>query len=273
MRKGKQLRVTVSLPTVSNQGKTGVIVLVPLIGITVSLEDERKLTLSRDYSDSVLKAGGLPVMIPLCTDDEVIKRFSEQLDGLILSGGGDIDPTLFEEEPHPGLGEIVPERDEMEIALVRRFVDMNKPVFGICRGCQILNVALGGDMYQDLQAQRACVIQHSQRAPRSHASHSVQIHEGSLLHSILGKTSIKVNSFHHQAVRMVAPGMKISAKSSDEVVEAIESVSGSFVLGVQWHPECMTSSSEEAEKLFEEFVKACGKRKWRNEEQTGKEKS
>jgi putative glutamine amidotransferase len=234
----------------------------------MSLEDDRKQFVMRDYSDAVIRAGGVPVLIPYTTRDDVIALISEELDGLLLSGGGDIDPTLFDEEPHPGLGEIIPDRDEMEIALIEQFVSQNKPIFGICRGCQVLNIALGGDMYQDLLAQKASVIQHAQKARRSHASHTIQIHEQSLLYSILGKTSVKVNSFHHQAVRMVAPGLKVSAKAADGVVEAIESETQEFVLGVQWHPECMAHTADDAQKLFDAFVDACRKRKEQRAQKT-----
>jgi putative glutamine amidotransferase len=186
---------------------------------------------------------------------------SEQLDGLLLSGGGDIDPTLFDEEPHPELGEIVPDRDEMEIALIEQFIAQDKPILGICRGCQILNVALGGDMYQDLQGQKPAVLQHGQRAPRSHASHSIQIVEESLLHSIFEKILVKVNSFHHQAVRKVVAPLKVTAVSCDGVVEAFESEAHSFVMGVQWHPESMVETDEGAKRLFDTFVVACKKGK------------
>jgi len=232
----------------------------PFIGITMSLEMEKKQFVMKDYTNAVLKAGGIPMVLPYTVDDKVIAEISLKLDGLLLSGGGDIDPTLFEEEPHPGLGEIVPERDEMEIALIGHFMAQKKPILGICRGCQILNVALGGDMIQDLGAQKPDSLQHSQRAPRSHASHMIQIREGSLLHSIYGQTEMKVNSYHHQAVRHAAPSLVATAYAGDGVVEGIESSQGGFVVGVQWHPECMVSKHPEQLLLFQAFVQACAKK-------------
>ncbi|MGA9173295.1 MAG: gamma-glutamyl-gamma-aminobutyrate hydrolase family protein, partial [Thermoactinomyces sp.] len=201
----------------------------PVIGITMSLEQNQKQFLSREYSDAIIAAGGVPFLLPYTVDDELIMEMSERFDGLLLSGGGDIDPTLFDEEPHPGLGEIVPDRDEMEIALIEQFNAKNKPILGICRGCQILNIAMGGDMYQDLPGQKQAVLQHAQRAPRSHASHTIQIAEDSLIYSIFEKSLIKVNSFHHQAVRKVVPPLKVTAVASDGVIEAFESIQHDFV--------------------------------------------
>lgn len=233
----------------------------PLIGLTMSLEKEAKQYLSKAYSDAVFQAGGIALMIPYTVEDRVIQQLSLKLDGLILTGGGDIDPTLFDEEPHPGLGEIVPDRDEMEIALIEQFLEQNKPILGICRGCQILNIALGGDMYQDLASQKQTILQHAQKAPRHHASHSITIVEDTLLYSIFQKGLSKVNSFHHQAVRNVVEPFRVSAVSKDGVIEAFESKEHSFVMGVQWHPEDMVKKDTDAYSLFSAFVDACAKRK------------
>jgi putative glutamine amidotransferase len=230
---------------------------IPRIGITMSLEQEGKQFVMRDYTDAIMEAGGIPFLLPYTVNERVIAQMSRDLDGLLLTGGGDIDPTLFDEEPHPGLREIVPDRDEMEIALIEHFMAQNKPIFGICRGCQILNIALGGDMYQDLATQKEEVIQHSQQAPRNHASHTVHISEGSLLHRIFNKNAAKVNSFHHQAIRSVAPVLRVSALARDGVIEAIESQSHAFVLGVQWHPECMVKTDADSRQMFRAFVEAC----------------
>lgn len=233
----------------------------PLIGLTMSLENETKQYLSKAYSDAVFEAGGIALVIPYTVEDHVIQQLSLKLDGLILTGGGDIDPTLFDEEPHPGLGEIVPDRDEMEIALIEQFMEQNKPILGICRGCQILNIALGGDMYQDLAAQKQTLLQHAQRAPRYHASHTITIVEDTLLQSIYQKGLAKVNSFHHQAVRNVMEPFRVSAVSKDGVIEAFESKEHPFVMGVQWHPEDMVKRDADAYRLFCAFVEACIQRK------------
>ncbi|SEN06684.1 gamma-glutamyl-gamma-aminobutyrate hydrolase family protein [Lihuaxuella thermophila] len=231
----------------------------PKVGITMSTE-QKKLFVNRDYSDAIIQAGGIPFLLPYTEDPAIIGEMAAGCDGLLLSGGGDIDPAFFGEEPVPGLGDIVPERDQMEILLIREFMKQKKPILGICRGCQILNVALGGDMYQDLTSQKTPLLQHSQKAPRNHASHTIEIKEGSLLKSIVGKSSARVNSYHHQAVRVMASSLTASAWARDGVIEAIEGKNDPFVLGVQWHPESMMLSHADAQKLFRAFVEACGQR-------------
>jgi putative glutamine amidotransferase len=229
----------------------------PIIGITASLENETMMV-HRNNTESIFLAGGIPFALPYTVDMEAIRDIAERIDGLLLTGGGDIDPTLFGEEPLPGLGSITPERDILEIALIRHMLDADKPIFGICRGCQILNIAAGGDMYQDLYTQRDNLLQHTQRAPRNHASHTLQVVENSLLHKVAGEASFKVNSFHHQAIRGLAPGYVLSATAKDGVIEAFESQRHRFVLGVQWHPEYMAETDPISQRLFEAFVAVCG---------------
>jgi putative glutamine amidotransferase len=228
----------------------------PVIGVTASRDDRGTLSISREYLEAVLMAGGLPLIVPYLDDVEGIRQVVERIDGLLLTGGGDIDPTWFGEEPVPGLGWIDLERDQLEIALIRQMMDGNKPILAICRGCQILNVAAGGDMFQDLYQQREGLLQHMQNAPRSHLSHSVEVAEGSLLRRIAGNSTMKVNSFHHQAVRKVAPGFIACATAKDGVIEGVESVRHPFVLGVQWHPEHLVKSDAVSRRLFESFVQA-----------------
>lgn len=228
----------------------------PVIGVTAARDDRGRLTVNREYLNAVLTAGGLPLIVPFTTDAEAIRQVAARIDGLLLTGGEDIDPAWFGEEPIPGLGWIDPERDHLEIALIRRMMEENKPIFAICRGCQILNVAAGGDMFQDLYRQREGLLQHMQKAPRSHLSHMVKVEEGSLLGRIAGVTDMKVNSFHHQAVRRVAPGFVVCARAKDGVIEGVESVRHPFVLGVQWHPEHLVKTDAVSRRLFEAFVQA-----------------
>jgi putative glutamine amidotransferase len=227
----------------------------PIIGVTASLREGR-VALDHDVLHSVLLAGGVPYILPYSKDLSVIDEIVQHIDGLVLSGGVDIDPTFFGEEPIPGLGEIMPERDALELALIEKTLGANLPILAICRGVQILNVAAGGNMYQDLYSQKSGLLQHSQRAPQTHLSHFVRTQEGTLLHSISDCTQFKVNSFHHQAVKDPAPGFISSAASSDGVVEAIESQHHFFVLGVQWHPEHLTSVDETSKRIFNAFIDA-----------------
>ncbi|KQL55112.1 gamma-glutamyl-gamma-aminobutyrate hydrolase [Heyndrickxia shackletonii] len=230
----------------------------PLIGITAHVELDSKHTLANDYIQAVIKAGGIPVLLPIGIDADV-RQLASRLDGLVLSGGGDIDPTLFGEEPHPNLGTISPGRDSLEIALIQEMLDRDKPILAICRGIQILNIAAGGDMFQDIYNQiDTPLLQHSQKASRSHLSHYVKAEPNSLLANIAGQSEFKVNSFHHQAVRNVIHPLVITALASDGVIEAIESVHHSFVVGVQWHPEPLALNGDHISmQLFIKFVEAC----------------
>lgn len=232
----------------------------PIIGVTASLE------LGRDYygieladTEAILAAGGLPVMLPHLIEEADLDEIAEHIDGLFLAGGYDIDPTLFGEEPHPNLGVIIPSRDAFELALAKKVLAMNKPILGVCRGAQILNIAVGGDMYQDITTQaKDDLLQHQQKAPKFHGSHFVDVTEGSLLNRLTGKTRIKANSRHHQANRLVPAPFVVSGKASDGIIEAVESNQHHFVLGVQWHPENMARAGDSAShQIFSGFVEAC----------------
>jgi putative glutamine amidotransferase len=230
----------------------------PIIGISSNVEFDSKHTLSNDYIQAVIKAGGIPIILPIGIDADV-GRISEKIDGLVLTGGGDIDPTLFGEEPHPQLGSISPGRDSLEISIIQQMLQHDKPILAICRGIQILNIAVGGDMYQDIYHQiDNPLIQHSQNATRYHFSHYVKAENNSLIANIAGQTEFKVNSFHHQAVREVTKPLVVSARASDGVIEAVESVEHHFVVGVQWHPEPLALNGDHiSQRLFQTFVDTC----------------
>lgn len=219
-------------------------------------------TVSLDNAHAILRAGGIPVMLPYLESELDIDEIVKTIDGLYLTGGDDIDPTLFGEEPLPNLGVIIPNRDAFELKLIEKFLSLDKPILAVCRGCQILNIAVGGDMYQDIGSQvKEQILQHQQRAPKSHGSHYVDVPEGTLLHQISGSTRFKVNSRHHQANRNVPSPFRVSGVSSDGIVEAIESETHTFVLGVQWHPENMVVAGDEpSQKVYEKFIKACQKK-------------
>lgn len=232
----------------------------PVIGVTSNLNDGL-LSLSMSNIHALTEAGGVPMILPNLLDEATIDVLAQKLDGLLLTGGGDIDPTLFGEEPHKYLGSITPERDFFEIRLIRKMLQDDKPILAICRGCQIVNIAVGGDMYQDIYSQLdGTLLQHSQKAPRWHGSHFIDIVAGSMLHQIIKDQKIRVNSFHHQAVRRVPAPFKVCATSSDGVIEAFESTQHSFMLAVQWHPECMVEKNDQPSKeIFQAFVNAANK--------------
>jgi len=225
--------------------------LKPLIGITVNEDnDSDKYFLTHYYSRAVEKAGGLPVLLPLLEKRKNIKQMIDLLDGLILPGGVDVDPVFMGEEPLRNLGQITPNRDKFELELAKRALDCNLSILAICRGIQLLNMAAGGTIYQDI----LCQIKHDQQAPKWYPTHKVKIKKGSQLYSLAGVKEIRVNSFHHQAVAKAAPGFFVTATSYDGIVEAIESENHKFVLGVQWHPECMWEKDEQAFNLFQGLI-------------------
>ena len=219
----------------------------PLIGITGNLGD-KGCELAQGYYISVVKAGGTPVVIPPHKDKESILALLDTLDGLVLSGGGDINPLLLGEEPLPQLHSVCPERDETELFLAREAFHRQIPTLGICRGIQVMAAVLGGKVYQDIYVQgEGAKLKHSQDMPRYTASHTVNIKEGSTLQSIVGnKQTLAVNSFHHQAVSDPGQHLMISATSPDGIIEAVESNEDKALLGVQWHPECFILNNDQS---------------------------
>ena len=201
----------------------------PIIGVSATTESGLAAA-PLTYVNSVKIAGGVPLVIPMTTDEDQINAILEAIDGLVMTGGEDIDPLkYFGEEPNLHLGTIVPERDAFDVKLIRMAVAKGIPVLGICRGEQIMNVAFGGTLYQN--------------APRNYATHSIDVEPNSLLYNQLGGVKkINVNSYHHQAVKDVAPGFRVTAYSKDGIVEAIEKEGTDCVWGVQFHPEGFVSS-------------------------------
>jgi putative glutamine amidotransferase len=232
--------------------------MVPVIGITCHQDySTNKLTVNKHYIHAVEKNGALPLLLPDVTAFDMVLNHCDIIDGLILAGGVDVDPRFFGEQPI-GTGEITPERDSYEMALAGEFLAKDKPILAICRGLQVLNICAGGDIYQDINARPERVIKHMQQAPKWYPTHRVSVKDDSKLGKILGKSQLQVNSFHHQAPRRVGPGFQATAWSEDGIIEAIESDSHRFIIGIQWHPEQMLSRSEQR-KLFQAFIKSCGK--------------
>ncbi|SRR5579871_1868385 len=216
-------------------------------------------SLNRAYVWAVERAGGVPVILPVTTAPEVISRYLGAVDGLLLSGGADLDPACYHEQPLPQLGEVDADRDFTELPLIRQAVEEDVPIFAICRGIQSLNVALGGTLYQDLPTQRSSEIHHQQREqhiPRDRFSHSVRIEAGSRLRAIVGADEMLCNSFHHQAIRDVAPGLAITAYAPDGVIEAVEHPDKRYLVAVQFHPEETAPHDARSHRLFEAFVAA-----------------
>lgn len=210
---------------------------------------------NRDYVKSVSQTGGAPVILTVTDDEEIVRAQVANVDGVILSGGWDVDPQLYGEAPMWQQGFILPEVDHFYLKVIEAALEMKKPLFGICKGIQAINVAFGGTLYQDISTQLENTVKHNQSAPREYGTHSVQIEKDSFLGECLPET-MQINSFHHQSIKKLADGLKIVAQANDGVIEGIEGTSGSFVSAVQWHPEMMAShGNAEMLRLFEHFIK------------------
>ncbi len=224
----------------------------PLIGITVNRNyNRRRVWLPYTYSCRIEEAGALPLLLPPL-EPVAAGLLLGSLHGLLLSGGGDVAPFYYGEEPQPDLDEVDPQRDAWEYALVRAALVRGLPLFGICRGLQMLNVVLGGTLIQDLG--RVGCLQHRQKAPRTHPSHTVEIFPQTRLAYLLGEGRLAVNSYHHQAPAAIAPGLKKAAAAPDGVIEALEDPDHRFLIGVQWHPESLQHPASSL--LFQAFVNA-----------------
>jgi putative glutamine amidotransferase len=211
------------------------------------------------YIRSLLRAGGAPLLLPRLDDETVLRSLYGLLDGLLLPGGEDVDPACYGESRREECGPVSPDRDAQELALARWAVDEGKPVLAICRGIQVLNVALGGSLYQDIGAQLQGTEEHAHQPgrPRSFLSHQVRITPQSRLASILGATELWVNSMHHQAIKEASARLAIVAHAPDGVVEGAEVMDHPFAVAVQWHPEELADREVSAQRLFDALVEGC----------------
>lgn len=237
----------------------------PLIGITAYTRYWPQTGWRYDVcygenATAIEQAGGLPVLIPSQTSDETLRELYQRLDGVLLPGGGDINPDQYGKEHGSVLYGIDDSRDRVELSMARWAVEDDLPVFGICRGIQVMNVALGGTLTQDIPSLVETDLRHVINVPegesRSKVLHAVEIDASSRLATILGDTTLDVNSIHHQTIQEVAPSLSITAKAPDGLIEGVEMPDKNFVLGVQWHPEDMVADDERMQQLFKAFVDA-----------------
>lgn len=225
----------------------------PFIGVTPSFDiQSNRFYLNIKYTKAIQEAGGIPLIIPYTDFKNEIKTLLEKFDGFLLTGGGDVHPLYYREEPKKTRG-VVPERDILEIEIVKACFLNKKPVFAICRGSQVMNVAMGGNLIQHINSE----IEHEQSASHSKLTHTIIIEKETLLYDIFKKREIRVNSFHHQAVNKLGKDLKISARAKDGIVEAIESDKHPFFLGVQFHPEHLFEENKIFLKLFKKFIDSC----------------
>jgi len=237
----------------------------PLIGITTSVTvgtAPERAYVNGAYIEAVQAAGGVPLLFAPHFTAEVCAALWPRLDGLVLTGGGDIEPARFGQPRHPAVDEVSPARDELELELTRRAVADDVPLLAICRGMQVLNVALGGTLVQDITSERPGSLVHTQKAPRHETTHAVKVlGDGTLLGRVLGSPEIRVNSMHHQAIDRPGESLREVAWAPDGVVEGLEMPGpGRFVLGVQWHPEDLAAHDRAARNLFTAVVEAARRR-------------
>ena len=230
----------------------------PLIGLTPLVDIEREsYWMLPGYMELLAEAGAVPVMLPLTDEPAAIRRLVEKMDGFLITGGHDVALWVYGALPEADNVKPCPERDRMELVLLREAFKADKPVFGICRGLQIINTALGGTLWQDLPTQHPSGIAHVQEEAYDVLSHAVTLPDGSFLKALLGQDEIRVNSFHHQAIKDLAPGLTAAAISPDGLIEAVEMPGKRFVKAVQWHPEFAYKKDETSRKIAGCFVKAC----------------
>jgi putative glutamine amidotransferase len=236
----------------------------PLIGLTTfhtfSKYGLPQASLTEAYIQAIQRAGGAPLLIPLGLPPETLDEIAGRLDGIVFTGGGDVRPERYGNLMHPLVNEVDPDRDEVEIHLLETCLDEKLPFLGICRGIQVINVAMGGTLYEDILDQHPGAMRHSYfpEYPRQHRAHPVEIVPGSRLAAILGAASLPVNSMHHQGLARLANGIQASACAPDGIVEAFELPSHPFGIAVQWHPEWM-NDDDSMDNLFQEFIRAAGR--------------
>ena len=242
----------------------------PIIGIPtqtlqslggVSADIPPSWVMSQRYIQSLVQAGAIPWMIPL-VDDATLRGVYESLDGVFLPGGADIDPASYGRDPHPLCDRTDPERDRVELQLARWALDEGTPVLGVCRGMQLINIAAGGTLYQDLAEQLPGSIKHDyfpykgMGFTRDFLAHKVEVAPDTRLARLFGAGTLKVNSMHHQGIRQLGTGLRTTAVSPDGLVEGIETTGDNYVFAVQWHPEALTDSDIHAREMFTDFVSA-----------------
>ena len=229
----------------------------PLIGVVPLYDDEKNsYWMLPGYMQGIEAAGGIPVMLPMTADDDALSQLVTLVDGILLTGGHDVSPALYGEAKSPACGKPCVLRDEMEPKLLNLALAADKPVFGICRGIQLLNAALGGTLYQDLPTEYPSGVDHHMTPPYDRVVHSVRILPNTPLAALVGKETLGVNSYHHQAVKALSDKLRPAAYSEDGLVEAAYMPDKRFVLAVQWHPEFSFRTDADSKKLLAAFVAA-----------------
>ena len=228
----------------------------PIIGITASTVDTEYSRILHTYVKAIEENGGVPLLLPYVEAEETLDAYLSLCDGFFFTGGADIDPRYYGEEEKPTCGSTQPLRDAYEILLARKVLSIQKPILGICRGAQLLNVALGGTLWQDIPSELETDIPHRQDEPKWEPSHSVGILDGTPLSSLIGKKRMVANSFHHQALKRLGDGLAVMALADDGIVEAVYATDRPYLRAFQWHPERLYQLDADNRKLFSDFIEA-----------------
>lgn len=230
----------------------------PLIGVLPLVDIERKsYWMLPGYMKGIEQAGGIPVMLPLTSDEIILEQLVDAMDGFLFTGGQDVSPAFYAQKASPKCGKLCKELDEMENILFRMVYHKDKPVLGICRGIQFINVAMGGTLYQDLPTEYSSTTEHHQEPPYDIPVHSVKIIADTPLYRLLKTETLMVNSYHHQAVKKLAPKLLDMALSEDGLIEAVYVPDKKFIWAVQWHPELSFEVDENSRQIFKKFVLHC----------------
>lgn len=231
----------------------------PVIGVTPLYDDEREsIWMLPGYVDALKSYGALPLILPFTSADADIAQLVDMCDGILFTGGHDVDPALYEERKSPKCGEVSAQRDSLEFALLQRALMIDLPVLGICRGAQFINVCLGGTLYQDIPSQLPNAVQHHMAPPYDRPCHEVSLVPGTPLYYLLKATKLQVNSYHHQGIRDLSFQLSPMAYAPDSLIEAFYHPMKSFTWGVQWHPEFLWEKDGAQRQIFQVFVEACG---------------
>ena len=229
----------------------------PIIGILGSVNDERKTNLVYAYVRAVSQAWAIPVILPNCDIEETVDDFCRLCDGFLFTGGGDVAPAYYGAEKLPTCGPIQPLRDQFDFQVFQKVFPTKKPILGICRGIQVINVALGGTLYQDLPSERPAGLAHQQAEEHNAHSHYVRIERNTPLYDLMGVERLRANSFHHQAIKALGRGLTVTALAEDGVIEAVTYEGDRYLRGYQWHPERLCGRDDYSHRIFQDFIGAC----------------
>ena len=231
--------------------------MIPVIGISAEVDNERDVKLKNTYVHAIEASGGLPLVLPYTNDPNTMRSFVDLCDGFLFTGGDDIAPHRFGEETKDTCGEIQPFRDEYELLLFEQAIKTAKPILAICRGIQLVNVALGGTLYQDIPSEKPSQILHRQTDFGSTPVHAVRVIPDTPLSALMGKNDLRVNSLHHQAIKVLGDRLAVMAVSEDNRIEALYLPKAQYLRAFQWHPERMFDTDESSRLIFADFVGAC----------------